>query len=316
MFQLIYLRFIAPRADDTIYELWRTQNEQALANRDSNPATAFNDTYTRIITQDHPRRRPPTLDFLDETDLYESLAFYEERFADASDYTFVFVGNIDFDVMRGLAENYLGALPTTAREETWRDIGVRAPEGVIEETVYRGLEPRSQTRIAFTGPFEYENQAERTGIRAMAMTLETRLRDRLREELGGTYSINVRANMAWQPVETYTLSVTFGSDPERTDELVEAVFDGIEDLQTSPPDENIVSDVRQALLRSFETSFQENRTLLNQLVSDYQRGASPGASIRTYPASVEALTPESVQEDAQQYFDMDNRVRVTLMPEG
>ena len=315
MFQLIYLRFTAPRADDTVYALWETQTRQAIANRDSNPATAFNDAYIRIITQDHPRQRPPTLDILDETDLYESLAFYEDRFSDASDYVFVFVGNIDFDVMRPLVERYLGGLPTTGRQETWRDIGVRAPTGVIEETVYRGIEPRSQTRIAFTGTFEYEDQAERTGIRAMAMTLETRLRDQLREELGGTYSINVRAAVAWQPVETYTLSIAFGSDPERMDELVRAVFDGIEDLKTSPPSEDLVSDIRKALLRSFETDFQENRTLLNQLASDYRRGVTPGASIRSYPRSVEALTPASIQEDAQQYFKMDNRVRVTLMPE-
>ena len=315
MFQLIYLRFTAPRADDTLYELWRAQTRQALVNRDSNPATAFNDAYTRIITQDHPRQRPPTVAILDETDLYESLSFYEDRFADASDYTFVFVGNIDFDVMRPLVERYLGALPSTGRNETWRDVGVRAPTGVIEETVYAGIEPRSQTRIAFTGPFEYEDQDERTGIRAMAMVLETRLRDRMREELGGTYSINVGANLDWQPVESYTLTITFGSDPERTDELVQAVFDEIEDLKNTPPDAALVSDIRQALLRSFETGFQENRTLLGQLASDYQRGAVPGASIRSYPASAEALTPVSIQDDAQQYLNLENQIRVTLMPE-
>jgi zinc protease len=315
MFQLIYLRFTAPRADDNLYELWAAQTRQALANRDSNPATAFSDAYNRIITQDHPRRRPPTVAILDETDLYESLSFYEDRFSDAGDYTFVFVGNIDFDVMRPLVERYLGALPSTGRQETWRDIGVRAPTGVFAETVYGGIEPRSQTRIAFTGPFDYEDQAERTGIRAMAMVLETRLRDRMREELGGTYSINVGANMNWQPAESYTLTITFGSDPERTDELVQVVFDGIEDLKSEPPEEALVSDIRQALLRTFETGFQENRALLGQLASDYQRGVDPGASIRSYPASAEALTPASVQEDAQQYLNLENQIRVTLMPD-
>ena len=121
--------------------------------------------------------------------------------------------------------------------------------------------------------------------------------------------------MAWQPVESYTLTIAFGSDPERTDELVQVVFDGIEDLKSAPPDKELVSDVRQALLRSFETGFQENRALLGQLVSDYQRGADPGASIRSYPASAEALTPVSIQEDAQQYLNLENRIRVTLMPE-
>ena len=91
--------------------------------------------------------------------------------------------------------------------------------------------------------------------------------------------------MSWQPVESYTLSIAFGSDPDRSDELVQAVFDGIEDLKNAPPDDALVSDIRQALLRSFETGFQDNRTLLGQLASDYQRGDAPGASIRSYPAS-------------------------------
>ncbi len=263
MFQLIYLRFTAPRADDTYYEVWQTQNRQALENRDRNPAAAFSDAYVRIMTQDHPRERPPTVALLDETDLYESLAFYKDRFSDAGDYTFVFVGNVDPATMQPLVERYLGALPVTGREETWRDIGVRTPEGVIEETVRKGLEPRSQTRIAFTGPFDYSAQAERTGIRAMAMTLEGRLSDRIREDLGGSYSVNVSAGYNWRPEETYTLAISFGSDPDRVEELVETVFEGIEAFKNSPPTEEEVANTREALLRSFETSFQQNRNVLN-----------------------------------------------------
>ncbi len=315
MFQLIYLRFTSPRADDTFFEVWQTQNRQALANRDMNPAAVFSDAYTRIMTQDHPRQRPPTVEMIDEADLYESLAFYEDRFADAGDYTFVFVGNIDPDRMRPLVERYLGALPSTSRQETWRDIGVRAPRGVIEETVNKGIEPRSQTRIAFTGPFDYESQAERTGIRAMAMTLQERLFDYMREELGGTYSVSVSAGYNWRPEETYTLTISFGSDPERTEELVQTVYDGIEALKTEGPTETEVANTREALLRAFETNFQQNGTILGQLVFDYQRGNEPGGSIETYPASVEVLTPDSIQATARKYFNMENRVRVTLMPE-
>ncbi len=315
MFQLIYLRFTAPRADDTFFEVWQTQNRQFLANRGMNPAAVFSDAYTRIMTQDHPRQRPPTVEMIDEADLYESLAFYEDRFADAGDYTFVFVGNIDPDRMRPLVERYLGALPSTGRQETWRDIGVRAPTGVIEETVNKGIEPRSQTRIAFTGPFDYESQAERTGIRAMAMTLQERLFDYMREELGGTYSVSVSAGYNWRPEETYRLTISFGSDPERTEELVQTVYDGIEALKTEGPTEIEVANTREALLRAFETNFQQNGTILGQLVFDYQRGNEPGGSIETYPGSVEVLTPDSIQATARKYFNMENRVRVTLMPE-
>ena len=114
MFQLIYLRFTAPRADETFFEIYKTQMQSILENRDANPAIAFGDAYNRIMTQDHLRRRPQTVEMLDGTDLAKSIAFYEDRFADAGDFTFVFVGNMDLDVMRPLVETYVGALPTTA----------------------------------------------------------------------------------------------------------------------------------------------------------------------------------------------------------
>jgi zinc protease len=315
MFQLIYLRFIAPRADNNLYQLWMTQSRQSIENRNANPMTVFSDTFTRIITQNHPRLRPPTIETLEKNDLNKSLAFYQDRFADADDFIFVFVGTLDLSEMQPLVEQYLGALPATDREETWRDIGVRTPKGVIKATVYQGIEPQSRTQITFTGPFDYGNQMERTGIRAMAMILETRLQNIVREELGGTYSISVSANISWLPKETYTLNISFGSDPERTEELVGTILDTIEDLKENGPTERQVSDAREAMLRSFETSLQQNRSYLAQLTVDYRRGEVPGESLRTYPSSVKKLTPVSIRAAARKYLNMKNRIQVTLMPE-
>lgn len=315
MFQLIYMRFIAPRADDTLYQLWMTQSRQAIENREAIPMTVFNDAFTRIMTQNHPRLRPPTIEMLEKSDLKKSLAFYKDRFADADDFIFVFVGSLDLAQIKPLVERYLGALPATDREETWRDIGVRAPKGVINGKVYKGTEPQSQTRIAFTGPFHYGKQSERTRIRALAMTMETRLRDIVREELGATYSINVSASTSWLPKETYTITISFGSDPERVDELVRTILDEIEDLKKHGPTAQQVSDTREALRRSFETSLKQNRSYIGQLAVDYRRGDVPGESLRTFPSSVKKLTPASIRAAARKYFNMGNRICVTLMPE-
>jgi zinc protease len=217
--------------------------------------------------------------------------------------------------MRPLVERYLGSLPFTDRRQTWRDTGARPPAGVIEETVSKGIEPQSQTIITFTGPFQYESQSERTGIQAMAMTAGSRLRNVLREALGGTYSVNVNAIPEWRPEGAYRLTISFGSDPQRAAELIRTVFEEIEKLKTSRPSDEEVANARQALLRSYETSLRQNNFWLGQLVADYSRGVEPGASVLTYPASVEAVTPETIRESARKYFNKDRYVRVSLMPE-
>ena len=326
MFQLIYMTFTAPRADPEYFEVFNTRNRTSLQNRDASPAVAFNDAINRIMTQDALRSRPVTVETLDHTDLGGSLAFYQDRFEDASDFTFIFVGNIDLDVMRPLVERYLGGLPSTNRVETWRDLGERPPRGVIEEIVRKGLEPQSQTRLFFTGSIDYGDRSQRLGIAVMTSVLEARLREVLREELGGTYSVSVGSSFSWRPAGQYRLSISFGSDPERADELLAAVYEEIDRLKISPPDEAEVNDVLEAQRRAWETNQESNswwlsvldgryRYLLDQSDGRYPSGDVLLETLPTYGADLDALTPLRIQELARRYFDQDNRVRVTLLPE-
>jgi zinc protease len=139
--------------------------------------------------------------------------------------------------------------------------------------------------------------------------------EEVREELGGTYGIFVGPSYAWRPEETYQLTVSFGSDPERAEELAAVVLEGIERFKKSGPTEEQASAARETLLRQFETDFQENGTWLGQLVSDLQRGEEPGAAVETFVSSVEGLTVTEIRDAARRYFDMENYVRVTLLPE-
>jgi zinc protease len=263
--------------------------------------------------RNHPRRRLPTAATVDEWNLDKSMAFYKDRFADASDFTFVFVGNIDPSVMKPLVERYLGGLPSLRRKETWKDIDFRTPTGVITKKVEKGIEPKSQAAILFTGPFDYD-QTNRIAIRAMADVLQTRLLDAIREDLGGTYSISASPAYSRIPVPTYTMSIGFGCDPKRLDELVGRVMQEIEKLKAEGPTEKQVADERAALQRDFETSSKQNGYLLNQLMAKYQVGEDP-AGIWALPELYQKVDFAMIQQAARKYLSGENRVQVTLVPE-
>ncbi len=134
MFQLIYLTFTAPRADREAFAVQAAQTRTLLANQAAAPEYAFAKMLTETLTQNHLRRRLTTPETVDQWNLDKSLAFYKERFADACNFTFVFVGDFDLATMRPLAERYLGGLPALHRQEMAKDVGVRPPKGVIEKT--------------------------------------------------------------------------------------------------------------------------------------------------------------------------------------
>ena len=313
MFQLLYLRFTAPRADRAMFETIQSQSRLMLANQAAQPEYAFYATLTSALTQDHLRARPMSSAMLDQMNLDMSLAFYKARFADAGHFTFVFVGSFDPAVLKPLVEKYIGSLPSTRSNDTWRDMAPKAPEGVIEKTVEKGLEPKSQTAIVFSGAFPY-NQEQRIAIRAMANVLENRLRETLREDLGGTYSVSASSSLSKLPREEYSFEVAFGSDPKRTEALTKTVFAEIEKLKTGGPNAKEVADTKETFLREFEANTQLNTYWLAQISLKYEYGEDP-ATLLAVPDFYRKIDAATIQRAARQYLNTQRFVRVSLMPE-
>ncbi|MFY9609345.1 MAG: insulinase family protein [Blastocatellia bacterium] len=313
MFQLIYLSFMQPRADPTAFTVEATQERSILANQSAIPEFAYFEALATARYQNHPRRRLSTAAMVDDWNLDKSLAFYKDRFADASDFTFVFVGSFDLATMKPLVERYLGALPSIHRKETWKDVGARTATGVIEKKVEKGIEPKSLNAIVFTGPFEHD-QTNRVAIRAMAEVLQMRLLETIREELGGTYSISASRSYQKDPRPEYSIRIEFGCAPERADDLIKRVFQEIAKLKANGPTEKQVTDEKEALLREFETNSKLNNYLLNQIALRYQSGEDP-AGFWKIPDYYKKIDGAMIQQAAKTYLNTNNYVRVTLLPQ-
>ena len=203
--------------------------------------------------------------------LDKSVAFYKDRFADASSFQFVFVGSFDLATMKPLVERYLGSLPSLHRAEAVKDIGMHPPDSVVEKQVKSGIEPRSQVSIVFSGPFPNDEQ-HRVIASAMAETLGGNLQRTLREDLGGTYGVSVEPDFQKRPTQEYRLSINFSCDPERVDALVAAAFREIDRYKALGPSASQVQDARTGAARDFEANSERNEFLLNRLLFKYEYG--------------------------------------------
>ena len=315
-FQLIYLRFTAPRKDETAFEAFKSQQVGMMANMGAMPQAALRDTISVVMGQGHPRAGGTLADrlrILEEADLDVALDFYRDRFADASDFTFYFVGTFDLEGIRPMVETYLGGLPNLGREETWVDHGMDPPPGVIEKVVRKGVEPQSMTMIAFGGDAEYSVE-ESEVVAAMASVLQISLRELLREDLGGTYGVGVSGGVNDRPDEEYGITIQFSSDPERAEELSAVVFEEIERLKAEGPTAENVAKVREQQRRSKETSLQQNGYWLRQL-SNYDLRGRDFRLIPSYDL-IEGWTAEQVHQAAIRYLRTDQYVKFVLLPEN
>jgi zinc protease len=314
LLQLTYLYFTAPRMDADAFQSLRTRIQASIANRSADPRTAFIDTLQLTLAQHHPRAVPITAERIAGWQLAPSLDFYRDRFADASDFTFVFVGSLDVNELRPLVEQWLAALPAAGRTETGRDVGITPPEGVIDRVVRKGIEPKSETNIIFTGPFEYDRR-NRHILSSLSAVLEMRLREVLREDLGGTYGVQLNQSTSRVPHERYSYSVSFGANPDRLEELTRAVFQEIEKLKTDLVDAETLAKVKETQRRSWESSQTQNAFWLSQIAFTAQSGENL-ETVPEYVGMIDALTPEEIRVAARRYLRADNYVRVSLYPEN
>jgi zinc protease len=312
LMQLVYLRFTAPRADSSAFEAFRQGQKAMLANREASPMSAFLDTIGVTMSGHHVRAQPTTAQRIEQIDLQKAFAIYKERFADASDFTFFIVGDFTIESIRPLVETYLGGLPSLNRKEAPRTIDMRPPAGVVEKTVRKGTEPQSQTLISFNGPFQYSAE-ERYTMQSMAEILQNRLLDKLREKLGGTYSVSASASGSRDEPRTYNAVVQFGSAPDRADELTRAIFEEVELLKREGPTEADLTKVKEAQRRSRELGLRQNSFWTGQLSSAYTYGDDP-RDILKYDDLINGLTAADIRDAAAKYLRADNYVRVTLLP--
>ena len=314
LFQLIHLRFVAPRRDSLAIEAYRQQAHSTISLRAVDPDQVFADSLRAILSQYHPRALPLRPADLDRLDIDRSFEIFQDRFADASDFTFYLVGSFSLDSIRPMVRRYIASLPGLGRDEQGVDVGIRTPETVVLRTIHRGSEPRSRTQIVFSGPLDFSRERVHE-LSLLSSVLRMRLRETLREEMSGTYGVQVSAGAAGAPRPRFQVSIAFGGEPRRMDELTGAVFAVIDSLRTVGPSHDDLLKAREMELRQRETDLRTNRFWIERMLSYDQQGW-PLEQILDLPEWLAGMDEESIRQSAHRFLDPQRYVQVTLLPAG
>ena len=312
--QLVYLQFTAPNRNAQAFDLMTRRLQASLANQGQSPGAVFGEQVRRVNTMDHYSARPVRSEDVPRLDAARMMSYYTARFRNAADFTFFFVGAFSEAQITPLLTTYVASLPSTGKPDAQvRDVGLTFPATVQRDSVNKGQEPRSQTAITFfsdTGLDEIETHR----LRAATSVLQMRLRDVLREELGGTYSVSVGySDTAPQP-GFGTTTVQFGSSPENAAKLTTVVMEELEKLRRDGPTDSEVQIVKETEKRELETSLKQNGYWLNSLQAVHLLGRDP-LRILQRTERAESLSKDNIHAAFGKYFPTGRHTVVTLMPE-
>jgi zinc protease len=312
--QMVHLNFTQPRKDEQAFTSIMTKSKANYANLLSNPNLWFRDQVNSVLNQDHFRR-----DFiespekLDQIELETAYRVFRERFGNAGDFTFIFVGSFDPAQMEQLLNLYLGSLPGEPKAETWQDVEARELSEAVEKVYYRGKEPQSQVLMQYHLESEWDTQS-RFQLNMAVKVLSIMMRESMREEQGGVYGVRANATAQRYPIGAYTVGISFTCAPENADPLIETVLREVEALQQDGPSAQNMQKVKETLRKEYQVSLTENGFWLGNLSFAYENDLDP-ARILQVIEKVDALTPEEVQAAAQRFLQEAHLARFVLKPE-
>ncbi len=313
--QLLYLQFTAPNRDPASFNLLKQRLEVSLANQAQNPGSVFGERARCVNTVNHFTCRSLKLEDLPKLNADRMYAFYQQLYANAADFTFFMVGSFKVDDVVPLLTKYVAALPSTGSSTArLNDMKLQFPEKVVREVVYKGKEPRSQTLMSFFADTKLE-EFETHRLQAATTVVENRLREILREQLGGTYSVGVGYSNT-SPVPGYgTTTVQFGSSPENVEKLQAAVMAELDKLRKEGPTAADVQAVKEAEKNSINEGLRDNGYWQGSLQAMHILGRDPRGILRRIERA-DSLNQQNIHDAIRKYFPAARSTIVTLMPEA
>ena len=319
MLKLVYLYVAEPRKDADAFQSFLSKQKSFLANMMANPQMYFYSQSSKIKYGDQIRRSfPPTVEDLESIDLARAMEIYRDRFLDTDDYVFMFVGNFEVEAMKPLLAKYLGNLPATDREETWKDLGIRMKTGKIAEEFARGEAPRTQVELTWHGDYDDWEASDRLAYAMMTSVLSIKLREAMREDEGGVYGVRVSGSPSKIPVSRQSIVISFNSEPDNTENLVEVAMAEINKLIEQGPEDKDMQKVKETRIQGRIKSLKENRWWMQLLNRAYREAEHTYeyVDIEPYRNLVQSIDAKAVQQMATKYLGGENFIKIVMTPEA
>lgn len=311
--QLVYLYFTQPRKDADIWKGTILQTKSLLANRGVDPQSVYQDTLSNVLSNNNFRFGATTVERLNTTNQDKAFSFYKDRFADASGFTFVVVGNFNVELIKSFLSTYLGGLPSTNKKETFRNLKIYPAPGQITKTVYKGLDDKANVQMIYSGAYQF-NEANNMQLDALEEILNIKLVERLREQESGIYAPGVRANYTKNPEGRYTITIAFTCAAANVDKLVAATLDEIGKIKLTGALPADIQKFAAEEARSTQVQLKQNVSWAGLLSGAVQNDQNPD-DILSHVKNLENVTVQSTKDAAIMYLNNANLAKVILMPE-
>ena len=314
LFQMTHAYMTDLNFDKEAFEGYKQKQSAFFKNLSSQPSVYFQQEFYGYLMKDNPRFNGifPDEKAWSATDYELAYNKYKERFANAGDFEFFFVGNVDDKQMEEFSAKYIASIPSSQTKEQAVDLGYRMLKGDLKKVVNKGSDPKSSVTIMFYGDATYSAK-EALAIQALGEVLTIKLIEELRENESGVYGVSARGSMNKVPNGAYNFTIGFPCGPENAEKLTASALNELQKIIDEGPQEKDLIKFKEGEILDFKKESKENKFWLSNFTKAYVSGVSV-EDVLQFEDKVNALTAKEIQEVAKKYLTKDKTIGI-LMPE-
>lgn len=313
LMELIYAYFTGFDLKEDEFVANRDAMAGILANQESNPQYQFQRVLMKTLF-DAPAHQALSSADIKNADREYLVKSVREMLANAADYTFVFVGSIDTETFIPLMEQYIATLPANVKKmenKFVNDVAFELKAGSDVNTYTTKMEtPQVWAFIAAAGEMPY-NMKNKLTAQIAAQILSKRLLNKVREEMGATYSISANGDMDRTNKLNTIFQTAFPMKPEQKDEVLAVIKDMFNGMTQSVTAEEL-APVVEYMIKSNEEALKENSDWAGSITATTLNGQQIFLGREEV---LKSITPADVQNFMKAVLDQGNYRVITLDPE-
>ena len=309
LFQLTYLYFTQPRRDDKAFANEVDRMRSFLTNRNASPKVSYNDSIVYAVYGDNPRTNPFVLADLDKVSYDRVLQIYKERFADASGFRMMVIGNISLDSLRPLLTTYIASLPAKGHIDKTVDNFPAIVDGMNDHEWTRDTKtPQSKVTVIYTWQEPVTAKNDLT-LDALRRVLSIAYVDSVREEKGGVYGISTEASIDATAKPTGMLKLSFTTGPDKYRMVMPIVLQQLQNIADHGPLDVSLNKVKEYLTKQYGQAVITNDYWNYVIYNNLRYGIDYD---KDYLKMVNDMTADDLQQMARHIVNSHRRIIVTM----
>jgi len=313
LMQLTYLYFLHPRFDAQSYKRIIDYYQNSLENVSENNNKIYGDTIALLDTNHSKRTFLLSKENLQYLKLDTASKIFKERITNAADFTFVFVGNVSENDIETI-NKYLGNVSGKNIQEKFIDHKTGMANGTAKEKLVREMNvPKTSIYAHLENKQVSFSDKKQIMAYMLSQLLDKRYLEKIREDEGGSYGVQVSSSLSKSPTPQFSLEVSFDCNPDKDAKLLQIVYDELNTITKEDVDAKNLSDIKQDLIKSNQQNIKSNSYWLS-IITDQSKTGDHFVSSTAYENLIKSISVKDIKQYANEVLKNANRVEVIMQP--